>query len=352
MVKLKDIAAQAGVSVMTVSKALRDEHDISAVTKTRLKLLAQQLGYVPDSGARQLRTRKTRLFGVVVSSVATPILSRVVLAIEEHAYQLGYDVVIAQTLDKPEREEACISRLMARRVDGLFIVPAYRMATEARAYQELLMRRVPTVVLGHTAAFCKEFISVETDDIQASCVATRHLLELGHTRIAFISGPAALPSTTERLEGYRRALREANMDVDDRLVFQADGAVEDGAATTLQMINERTDATAIQAVNDFTAIGCVETLLKQGVRVPADMSVVGFGDILICRHFRVPLTTLNQPKYRLGAAAVESMQQLLRGKPAETKRLPAELVVRESSGTPPATPVLQHLKTTGTEASL
>src|SRR5438034_258587 len=135
MVRLKDIAAQAGVSVMTVSKALRDEHDISAATKTKVKLLAQQLGYVPDSSAQGLRNRTTKLFGVVVSSLTSPIFSRVVLAIEERAYEMGYDVVVAQTLDKPEREEACVRRLLSRRVDGLFIVPAYRMATEARVYQ-------------------------------------------------------------------------------------------------------------------------------------------------------------------------------------------------------------------------
>jgi len=352
MVRLKDIAVRAGVSVMTVSKALRDEHDISAETKTRVKLLAQQLGYVPDSSAQQLRTRKTKLFGVVVSSVATPILSRVVLAIEERAYESGYDILVAQTQDKPEREEACINRFLARRVDGFFVVPAYRMATEARIYKELLARRVPTVVLGHTAPFCKEFVSVETDDVQASYAATQHLLGLGHKRIAFISGPVALPSTNERLEGYRRALREAGLDVDDRLVFQAGGTIEDGAATALQMINERTDATAIQAVNDFTALGCMETLLKQGVRVPADISVVGFGDILLSRHFRLPLTTLNQPKYRLGSAAVETMHQLLRGRKPETRRLPAELVIRESSGTAPATSLLQRVKMTGTEATL
>ncbi len=352
MVKLKDIAVRAGVSVMTVSKALRDEHDISAETKTRVKLLAQQLGYVPDSSAQHLRTRKTKLFGVVVSSLASPILSRVVLAIEERAYELGYDILIAQTQDKPEREEACVSRFMARRVDGFLIVPAYRMATEARVYQELHASGIPVVVLGHTAAFCKDFVSVETDDVQASYTATQHLLGLGHKRIAFISGPVILPSTNERLEGYRRALREAGLDVDDRLVFQAGGAIEDGSAIALQMINESTDATAIQAVNDFTAIGCIETLIKQGMRVPADMSVVGFGDILLCRHFCVPLTTLNQPKYRLGTAAVDAMHQLLRGKRPEPKRLPAELVVRESSGTPPATPVLRRLNKTGTEAIL
>src|SRR4026207_2389296 len=113
MVRLKDIADRAGVSVMTVSKALRDEPDVSAVTKTRIKLLAQQLGYVPDSSAQGLRTRSTRLFGLAVSSMTNPIFSRVVLAIEERAYELGYDVLLAHTLTTPEREEACIRRFLS-----------------------------------------------------------------------------------------------------------------------------------------------------------------------------------------------------------------------------------------------
>src|SRR5437899_10736148 len=115
MIRLKDIAQRARVSVMTVSKALRDEHDVSADTKTRVKLLAQQLGYVPDSSAQGLRNRTTRLFGIVVSTITSPIFSRVVLALEERAYQMGYDVIVTQTLDIPEREEACVLRLLARR---------------------------------------------------------------------------------------------------------------------------------------------------------------------------------------------------------------------------------------------
>src|SRR5262245_66654903 len=125
MVRLKDIALRANVSVMTVSKALRDEPDVSAETKTRIKLLAQQMGYVPDSIAQGLRTRSTRLFGLAISSMTNPIFSRVVLAVEERAYEMGYDVLLAHTLNIPEREEACIQRFLARRVEGIFISPVY-----------------------------------------------------------------------------------------------------------------------------------------------------------------------------------------------------------------------------------
>ena len=344
MTRLKDIAERAGLAVMTVSKALRDKPDVSADTKTRVKLLAQQMGYVPDSTAQGLRMRTTRLFGLVVSSMTNPIYSRVVLAIEERAYELGYDVLLAHTLNIPEREEACLRRLLWRRVDGLFISPVYRMATEAPIYQELVTRRIPTVLLGHAAPFCNQFVNVETDDLLASYAITQHLLKLGHKRIAFFAGPLATPWNRERFEGYRRALREAGMDVDDRLVFQAGRTIEDGAKAALQMIHESSDATAVQAINDVVAVGFAETLLGQGLKIPEDISVAGFGNILLGAHFCVPLTTTRQPKFRLGLAAVDAMQQLLRGQRPEPKRLPAELIIRASTGTPPATSRLTQLK--------
>jgi len=344
MIRLKDIAQRAGLSIMTVSKALRDEPDVSAATKTRIKLLAQQMGYVPDSTAQGLRTRTTKLFGLVISSMTNPIFSRVVVAIEERAYALGYDVLLSHSLNIPEREEACLRRLLSRRVDGLFISPVYRIAAEARIYQELLALRVPTVLLGHTAPFCSQFVSVESDDLLASYAVTQHLLKLGHKRIAFLAGPLATPWTQERFEGYRRALREAGLEVDDRLVYQAGRTIDDGAKAALQMINESSDATAVQAVNDVVAVGCVETLLSHGLRIPQDISVAGFGNILLGEHFRVPLTTTRQPKFRLGGAAVDAMQELLRGRRPEPKRLPAELVVRASTGTAPATHRLRQSK--------
>ena len=344
MTRLKDIAQRAGLAVMTVSKALRDKPDVSDTTKARVKLLAQQMGYVPDSTAQGLRTRTTRLFGLVISSMTNPIYSRVVLAIEERAYALGYDVLLAHTMNMPEREEICLRRLLGRRADGLFIAPVYRMAAEAPIYQELLARRVPTVLLGHTAPFCNQFVNIETDDLLASYAVTQHLLKLGHKRIAFFAGPLATPWNQERFEGYRRALREAGLDVDDRLVFHAGRTIEDGAKAALQMTNESCDATAVQAINDVVAVGCAETLLSQGLKIPEDISVTGFGNILLGAHFRVPLTTTRQPKFVLGSAAVDAMQALLRGQRPESRRLPAELLVRASTGTAPATSRLRQLK--------
>lgn len=336
MVRLKDIALRARVSIMTVSKALRDKPDVSPATRARIKMIAHQMGYVPDSSAQGLRTQTTKLFGLVIPAITSPIYARIVFALEERAHELGYDLLLAHTHNLVEREESCIRRLLSRRVDGLFISPVYRMEPDAPIYQELLARRTPTVLLGPPAPFCSHFPSVQIEELVASYYATQHLLKLGHTRIAFLAGPIAAPWAHERFEGYRRALREAGLDVDDRLVFQAGSTIEGGAKCALQMVQEKCKATAIQAVNDSVAIGCAGVLLDQGVRIPENLSVVGFGNILLAEHFRVPLTTVRQPKFRLGTTAMDAMLRLLHGQPVEIKRLNAELVVRASTAPPPA----------------
>lgn len=335
MIRLKDIAVRAGVSTMTVSKALRDEPDISAATKARLKQLAREMGYVPDTAAQGLRNRTTKLLGVVISSITNPIYSRVVSAIGESAHAAGYDLIIAHTLNTPEREEECILRLLARRVDGLLVAPVYRISPQARVYQEIINRRTPTVILGHTAPFCSQFPNVATDDLIASYRATQHLLKLGHKRIAFLTGRMVAPWSQERLEGYRRAYREANLPVDDKLIFEAGSTIEDGTKAGLQMLNESCHATAVQTVNDLVAIGAAETFMSQGLKVPDDISVMGYGNILTSEHFRVALTTVRQPKFALGVVAMEMLLKMLRGRPGENRRLPAELIVRASTAAPP-----------------
>lgn len=334
MVRLKDIAQITGVSVMTVSKALRNEPDVSAETKTRIKALAQQMGYVPDSSAQGLRTKTTKLFGLVIPAATNPVYARLVYAIEERAHELGYDVLLAQTLNKPDREDVCLRRLLSRRVDGLFITPVYRFEAEARIYQEIVTRKTPTVLLGPPAPFCKNLISIEIEEVAASFSVTKHLIDLGHRKIAYFTGPPAAPWAHERFEGYRRAHREAGMEVDDKLVFAAGSTMEDGTKAALQMLNEGCSPTAVQTVSDPVAIGCAETLLQQGLKIPDDVSIAGFGNIFAAEFYRVPLTTVSQPKYRFGIAAIEMMMSLIRGEKATSRRLPAELVLRQSTAAP------------------
>ena len=336
MVRLKDISARAGVSVMTVSKVLRDASDISIKTKTRIRQLAQEMGYVPDSLAQGLRTRTTKLFGLVISTIANPIYARMSMALEERAHELGYGLIPSHSLNEADREEVCIRRLLSRRVDGLFISPVYRLSPTARVYEELQRNGTPTVLLGHRTPFCEPFLSVECDDLPGSYAVTQHLLSLGHRRIAFFTGPMAAPWAQERREGYNQALREAQIELDDNLIFTAGRTIEEGQEAARQMLSEAVKPTAIQAVNDLVAIGAATELLQHGMRIPQDLSIAGFGDILTSGFFKVPLTTVRQPKFRLGDAAMEVMVELLRGEPVESRRLSADLIVRESTGPVPS----------------
>lgn len=337
MIRLKDVAERAGVSVMTVSKVLRDAPDISAQTKARIRRLAEEMGYVPDSLAQGLRTRTTKLLGVVISAVTNPLTAPTLMAIEERAHELGYDLMLAHSLNDPEREESCIRKILARRVDGLFVAPVYRLGPTAPVYEDLKRNGTPVVLLGPVAPFCEPFSSVETEDQPASYTLAKHLVELGHRRIAFFAGPPAAPWSRSRREGYHQALRDAGLKDDDNLIFASGSTMEDGQKAALQMLNEGVHPTAIQAANDLVAMGAANILLNQGLQIPRDISVVGFGNIFLSEHFRVPLTTVGQPQYRLGIAAAEAMFDMLRGGKPRARSFPGELIVRASSGPPART---------------
>jgi LacI family transcriptional regulator len=337
MIRLKDIAERAGVSLMTVSKVLRDAPDVSQATKARIRKLAQEMGYVPDALAQGLRTRRTRLFGLVLPNLNHPLAGYAAAAVQDRAQELGYDLLIAQTQDDPAREEVCIRRLLARHVDGLFIAPVYRLAPQAIVFEELHRSGTPTVLLGHRAPFCARFPSAETADSEASCRITQHLIELGHRRIAFYAGPPAAPWAQEQLEGYRRALREAQIPFSDSLIFTAGPRLEDGRRAAEQMLEERTAATAIQTVADASAVGAASCMAARGLVIPRDLSITGFGDAPMAEHFWAPLTTIRPPKYPLGLAAVELMLKRLAGEAAGARRLESELIIRASTAAPSRT---------------
>jgi LacI family transcriptional regulator len=334
MVRLKDIAERAGVSIMTVSKVLRDAPDISGATKTRVRALAQEMGYVPHALAAGLRTRATRLLGLVIPGIINPVYARLIMAIEDRAFELGFELFLAHTLEKPEREDLVLRRLLARRVEGLFVIPVARLGDTPGIYAELIRLNIPTVVLGLAPRYCDRFSRVANDEVGASREITQHLLGLGHRRIAFLAGPTVSPSAQARLEGYRRGLRDAGIELDDRLIFQCGTTVEDGFQAGLELVRESLGVTALQGVNDLVAIGALNGLLSQGVRVPEDVSIAGFGNILSAENARVPLTTVREPKFRLGVAAMEIMHKLLQGGAPEQRVLRAELLPRRSTAAP------------------
>ena len=203
MIRLKDIAREAGVSVMTVSKALRNAPDIAARTKLRIGELAKRMGYTPNLGARSLRNQETKLLGLVIPATTDPIFARIVMAIEQCALDNGYELILHHSWNEPEREEIILQNLISRRVDGIFLSPVYRMGSEVAAYNELKKRRIPTVIMGPLAEFCKDFVNVQTLGNESAFGMTQHLIDLGHKRIAFFAGPRFSERAISRQEGYR-----------------------------------------------------------------------------------------------------------------------------------------------------
>lgn len=338
-VSIKDIAKAAGVSHSTVSRSLSDSPLVKPETKVRIQRLAREMGYTPDDWARSLVMGHTRTVGVVVTTIADPFIAQVVQGIESTAYEHGYSVILASSNSDPSREIAAVEMLRSKRVDSV-IVTSSRVGA---LYQEHLERiGVPVVLLNnHSEQSGRYLFSVTVDNHHGGYIATQHLIELGHRRIAYITGPSNHSSNTGRLAGYHQALTEAGLEFDPALVVSGNGRVEGGeqAWQVLPPIPER--LTAVFCYNDMTAIGLLRAARQHQIRVPQDLAVVGFDDIPFASLVHPPLTTIAQPQFEMGQQAMQMaldlmQRQTLADGQASDISIKGQLIVRESSGPPRA----------------
>ena len=334
MATLKDLASTLNLSTMAVSKALRDAPDISVATKARVLAEAKRRHYVPNRAAQNLRLRRTGLVGVVVPQINHTFYSNIVWGIEQQAEPLGLQVVLAHSLDQPERELREVQKLIARQVEVLLLVPAVRWQNRLATLELLRASRTPAVLLENYPAGAENFPLASwavCDDRHGGQMATAHLLELGHRDILFLAGPNGASASAGRFTGYQRALADAGVEYANARVFLAARDIESGRAAMMQALSEKVPFTGVVAHNDSVALGAMDALLRQGYRIPEDVSVVGFGDGLLAEHFRVPLTTVRVPKAEMGAAALRLALDLQAGKPVEPRSLPVEIIVRGST---------------------
>jgi len=334
-VSIKDIAKVAGVSHSTVSRALSDSPLVKAETRARIQSLAREMGYSPDAWARSLVMRRTRAVGVVVTTIADPFIAEVVQGIESTAYQHGYTVILASSNSEPERELAAVEMLRSKRVDGV-IVTSSRVGA---LYQQHLERiGVPVVLLNsHSEQSGRYTFSVTVDNRHGGHLATQHLIELGHRRIAYVTGPANTSSSEGRREGYCQALAEANLTFDPDLVIPGTGRAEAGEQAFLKLKAHVEPPTAVFCYNDMTAIGLLRAAREAGLAIPRDLSVVGFDDILFASCMYPPLTTVAQPKFEMGEQAMQmALALMLAQAPSSVKVsdivVKGQLIVRASSG--------------------
>jgi DNA-binding LacI/PurR family transcriptional regulator len=333
-VSIKDIARVAGVSHSTVSRALSNSPLVKTETKARIQRLAREMGYSPDARARSLVKGQTRTIGVVVTTIADPFAAEVVQAIESTAYDHGYTVILSSSNAEPEREIAAVEMLRSKRVDGV-IVTSSRVGA---LYVEHLERiGVPIVLINnHSEHGGRYTYGVSVDNQHGGCLATTHLIEQGHRRIAYISRPSDYKSNLERMAGYRLALDRASIPFEPALVVRGTGRADggEGALPVLMALDE--PPSAVFCYNDMTAIGLLRAAREAKIAVPHDLAVVGFDDILLASYVCPSLTTVAQPKSEMGQRAFQMALALMTARdPVEEGfsdvSVRGELVVRESS---------------------
>jgi DNA-binding LacI/PurR family transcriptional regulator len=326
-VTIKDIARVAGVSHTTVSRALKGNPAISSETTDRIQQLARQMGYVPSAVAQSLLSRRTHTVGVVVTSIADPFVVQVVEGIEQVAQDAGYSVFLSCCYNDPEREVAVVETFQRRRVDAI-IVTASRVGSLYSFQLDKI--RVPIVLINNQEE--GEYLhSVAIDDMQGAQLAVEHLLALDHRQIGYIGTNGRPKSNERRLVGYQIALERVGLPVNPALIIlQAGyGDLEQGQAGLDALMAN--GATAVFCYNDRTAIGLLMACRQRGVSVPKQLSVIGFDDIEPVLYTTPPLTTVHQPRLKLGQLAMSMVLKLLNGEKTQDQVLPCELVVREST---------------------
>lgn len=327
-----DVAGRARVSPATASRVLSGSaHAVKTETRRRVLASARALGYLPNMLARSLLKRETSAVGVLVPDVSNPYYAVILRGIEDAARLTGHAVILGNTDRRRDTQEAYLRTLLERRVDGL-IVTGGTFGTRDLA---LIRAMLPVVVVGRHEV---PLSSVRVDNVAAAAAATRHLIELGHRRIACLAGPAASLTAVDRLKGFRRALRGAGLDPGRDGTVEVEFSPEGGRLGAVRLCSSAHPPTAVVALSDQLAFGALRGLSELGLRVPDDVSVVGFDDSPIAA-FTVPaLTSVAIPMHEIGRRAMELLLRLAAGEPGTSVVLATELRVRESTAPPRARP--------------
>ena len=325
-VTLAMVADAAGVSASTVSRILNGTAVVSADKKQAIDKAIARLGFVPNPVARGLAGGRTLSVGVLTQAIDSPFYGVALRGIEEDLDTAGYSPLFVSGHWNAAEEARCIEVLRSRRVDGIIVLTG-RLSDQAL---KACAKSLPVVVTGRTLK-APGLCSLNIDNFEGGRLAAQHLLDLGHRRIAFIAGDAAHPDALERQRGYQAALEAAGVAYDEGLVapgrYHEDGGLE--AVETL--VHTRKRFTAIFAANDQMAQGAALALHRRGLRIPDDVSLVGFDDLPASAYLLPPLTTVHQPAHELGRKAAQAMLQLLKGGKPSSEISAPHLVVREST---------------------
>jgi LacI family transcriptional regulator len=300
MITIKDIAERAGVSYATVSRALNGRHDVNETTRSHILELARELGYQPNAIARSLVRRKSHIIAVIVPDVSNPFFADITMAVNEAADQAGYTTMICNTGWDPVKEQEKLRIMVGQRVDGIILKPVTTICSEA-----IEALGVPVVVFWHAAP--DQLSYVEVDHAAGSRLAVNHLIDRGYRRIAYVGGYLSSPSNQIRLETYRQTLEKRQLPVDPSLISYGPFRQDSGYERFGALLDRPDPPDAVFCGNDFIAIGILQLARERGLKVPEQLAIIGFDDIATAALPLVSLTTVAQPRDRLGQAALQAL---------------------------------------------
>lgn len=336
MPTIKDVAAKAGVSIKTVSRVINNESGVAEETRHHVNNVVHELGYVPNLSAQRLKRGKSRLFALILPRVESPYAMKLFNCILSDARQRNYSVLALENHpDKPMANTEYIGRVLKNhRVDGLIVAPPGADNLELTSF--LKHNQLPYVTINPN--FLNEHpFSIESTDRIGANEATRYLISLGHRRIAHITCLVTERFSQERRLGYIQAMEDAGLPVDDTLIYEGDNSIKCGYEVAGQLLNAPDAPTAIFAGNDEMAVGVVLAVLHMGVRIPGDISVIGFDDAPISEQVFPRLTTVAQSLPEIARVSIEKLLELIDRSSIEPNhiQIPTRLVLRDSCGVPP-----------------
>ncbi len=302
-VLLKQLAAASGYSINTVSRALRDKADVSPQTKEKIRALASELGYVNNSVAKSLRTGKTNIIGVISADSSNPFFAEVIMGIENAARASGYHILLTNTEESPEREREAVSVLIGKQVDGLLLMPVLQQNNNSEYLKSL---NVPYIIVGRWLPGLEDH-SVMSDEYEKAKQVVLYFLKNGHKDILHLAGPPCVSSSVDRLKGYRDAHTETHTPIQEDLIVETKGHLEDGYREVSSLIRNERNISAIFAFNDLVAVGALRALRESGLKVPKEVEVIGFDDLNFSKFLHFSLSSVSIPKKTMGNLAFRTL---------------------------------------------
>lgn len=325
---MADVARQAGVSMMTVSRVVNGKEGTSDATRQHVQEIIDQLGYRPSGIARSLATKSTGTIGLVVPDNANPFFSEVARGVEQVAYEEGYSVFLCNTDEDPQRERNILDSLEENRVDGIVLCSS-RLDDEALA---VALARFPAVLVNRQVN-TPDICTVLVDDVAGARLATRHLLDAGHRQIGMLAGPETSFSSHQRIHGFFSTLESAGLPADSSQIVHCPPTVEGGLEIAVSLLSAQPDLNALFCYNDLVAVGALQACAQFGRRVPDDIVIVGYDDIPLAALVTPALTTCHIPRHQLGKEAMRLLLDHIQNHAEVCDRIVVQptLVIRDSA---------------------